>query len=183
MTIESEILNSKIQIHDELGRVLGATRHYIEQNAGDVDQILKSWNINVGLLSGTPVKVNPVRNGYETVLKAAEDVGVSVHIDGSLPDESQVQKIISTAIRECVTNTFKHAHGDELYVQVTSQTHDYLIRFTNNGDKPSSDVTETGGLKDLRTLVEKSGGTMAITSLPEFILTICIGMDAVDLFE
>ncbi|MBQ9333907.1 MAG: hypothetical protein IJS12_06185 [Lachnospiraceae bacterium] len=183
MTIESEILNSKIQIHDELGRLLSATRHYIEQNAGDIDQILNSWNINVSLLSGTPVKMEPARNGYETVLKAAGDVGVSVHVDGNLPDEARAQKIISTAIRECVTNTFRHAHGDELYVRITEEAGDYRIRLTNNGEPPASEVTETGGLKDLRTLVENSGGTMETVSAPEFVLTICIGRDAVDLFE
>lgn len=183
MTIETEILNSKIQIHDELGRVLSATRHYIEQGAGDIGQILKSWNINVSLLSGTPVRLEPVKTGYETVLKAAGDVGVSVHIEGPLPGETQAQKIISAAIRECVTNTFRHAHGDELYVSITEEAGDYCISLTNNGEPPASEVNEAGGLKDLRTLVENSGGTMEIVSAPEFILTICIGRDTVDLFE
>jgi len=183
MTIESEILNSKIQIHDELGRVLSGTRHYIEQGAGDIGQILKSWNINVSLLSGTPVRLEPVKTGYETVLKAAGDVGVAVHIEGPLPGETQAQKIISAAIRECVTNTFRHAHGDELHVEVTEAAGDYRIRLTNNGEPPASAVNETGGLKDLRTLVENYGGTMEIVSVPMFILTICIGRDAVDLFE
>lgn len=183
MTIESEILNSKIQIHDELGRLLSTTRHYIEQDAGDICQILDSWKINVSLLSGSPVKVEPVKTGYETVLKAAGDVGVSVHIDGTLPIEIQAQKIISTAIRECVTNTFRHAHGDELYVKVSEESGDYRIQFSNNGEPPASAVSETGGLKNLRTLVEYSGGTMEIVSSPEFILKICIGRDAIDLFE
>lgn len=183
MTIESEILNSKIQIHDELGRVLSATRHYIEHDSGDIDQILKSWRINVSLLSGSPVEVKPVKKGYETVLKAAGDVGVSVNIDGTLPVESQAQKIVSTAIRECVTNTFRHAGGDELYVRVREEDGDYHISLTNNGAPPASEVREKGGLKNLRTLVENSGGTMEIESSPEFILKISIGKDTVNLFE
>ena len=42
------------------------------------------------------------------------------------------------------------------------------MRFTNNGTPPRAPVKESGGLANLRRLIEKIGGTMTINSSPQF---------------
>ena len=54
---------------------------------------------------------------YEESIKHAEKLGVSVEIEGELCDEHQVALIMDKAIRECVTNCIRHAHGRRVYVQ------------------------------------------------------------------
>ena len=170
LTIEKEILDAKVRIHDDLGKGLTASRYYIEQKKGTPEELLKLWNTNLRLLENEekPKK----RDDYETVLKASGDVGVSIELKGSLPREEDNKKIIAAAIRECVTNTFRHAKGDTVYIETTSDDTEYRVAFRNNGMPPESRISETGGLGNLRNLVERSGGSMEIFYDPVFELVI-----------
>ena len=171
-TIEKEILDAKVRIHDDFGKGLTASRYYIEQGKGTPEELLKLWNTNIRLLENEekPKK----RDDYETVLKASGDVGVGIVLHGSLPREDDNKKIIAAAIRECVTNTFRHAKGDTVYINTTQDETEYHVTFRNNGNAPEGRIAETGGLKNLRNLVERSGGSMEVKSEPEFVLTISL---------
>ena len=171
-TIDKEILDAKVRIHDELGKGLTASRYYIEQKKGEPGELLKLWNTNLRLLSNEekPKK----RDDYETVLKASGDVGVGIRLKGSLPREDDNKKIIAAAIRECVTNTFRHAKGDTVYIETIDEDTEYRVTFRNNGMPPESAISETGGLKNLRSLVERAGGSMKIGYDPEFELMISL---------
>lgn len=50
----------------------------------------------------------------------------------------------------------------------------YNVRIRNNGKQPDKEITEGGGLSNIRQKIEKAGGYMKIQSTPEFEL--CIGM-------
>ena len=50
----------------------------------------------------------------------------------------------------------------------------YNVRIRNNGNQPDNEITEGGGLSNIRQKIEKAGGYMKIQSTPEFEL--CIGM-------
>lgn len=170
MTIDREILDTRIRIHDDLGKSLAATRYYITAGMGDRDTLLGLWRTNLRLLKHeeTPVR----RSGYSSVLKAASDVGVRVLISGELPTDPEYSKVIETALGECITNTFRHAGGDELNLAITDDGKDMMYTFSNNGEPPAEDVKETGGLKYLRRLTERVGGSMEVISRPKFELRI-----------
>ena len=69
-----------------------------------------------------------------------------------------------------MTNVVKHANGNELYVTVREDGKTLTASFTNNGNPPSGEIAEGGGLSSLRTLVEREGGIMTIRSKPAFSL-------------
>ena len=43
---------------------------------------------------------------------------------------------------------------------------------TNSGWPPDEPIRETGGLKDLRRIVERAGGSMTVKSAPRFLLRV-----------
>ena len=98
----------------------------------------------------------------------ARSIGVTVDINGDLPEQASARTILAHAIQECAANTVKHAGGDRLNVTLSENE----IVITNNGKPPKGEIAESGGLLSLRRSVEEAGGTMTVQSQPEFILSI-----------
>lgn len=169
-----EVLNAKIKIHDELGAGLLTIKHYL-QTGGDENekqQILAGIKRNVNFLK-QDINDNQ-QDEYTLMLTTADNLGVSVIIDGLLPQNEPHKHIIATGIHECFTNTIRHAKGNMLFINITDEENTVKITFTNNGNSPKDKIAEKGGLLSLRTITEKVGGTMTICSVPQFSLTISL---------
>ena len=102
--------------------------------------------------------------------KAAEAVNVTIHRNHPLPEAEKQNNLIVAAIYECMTNTVKHADGTEVYLDIQEERTTWKVQLTNDGNPPTQTVKETGGLANLRRVVEAAGGTMTIESVPRFML-------------
>ena len=156
-----EILNAKVKIHDELGAGLLAIRHFLIKG-GDRDekeQIIARLNQNLSFLQRDIIKSE--KDEYLLIFTTAKALDVRIIVEGELPEAEPDKHIIATAIHECFTNVVRHAKGNLLHIRVTEkELGKKEIVFTNNGEKPTGVITERGGLVSLRSLVEKSGGSM-----------------------
>lgn len=169
VTREREMLEAKVRIHDELGSLLIATKRYLSGGVQtDRDGIKTMWKNNLSLLKGRDREQTV--DEFAPVLKAAEDVGVSVKISGEFPKEQEIREILVLALGETLTNTVRHAEGDEIIFELAEEENEYHCMLCNNGKAPDEPITERGGLKHLRELVENYGGTMDLQSLPKVVL-------------
>ena len=116
------------------------------------------------------------RDEYELMFRTAETLGVHIRLTGELPRTEPQKHVLAMAIHECITNTLRHAHGNELCIEcrtVPSPGGETIAAvFTNNGQQPMEEIREKGGLRSLRTMAEDLGGTMTVRSLPEFSITL-----------
>ena len=112
---------------------------------------------------------------YEKLFTAASDVGVDIITNGTLPEKQPAKQICSMAIHECLTNTIRHAKGDKVFVETYfKEDKKYIIKISNNGYPPLGKISESGGLSNLRSIVEMAGATMDISTENGFLLTICV---------
>ena len=171
---EQEIVNARIKVHDELGRILLVIEDYVA-NGGTPEKLeeIRSWlTLNVAFLkTGFPSREE---DDYALLRDTASQLGVQIKIRGALPKEEPFKRVVSTAIHECLTNTIRHAKGDLLEVVASESPTSIVVTLFNNGTQPSAPISETGGLLSLRELVELTGGTMEVVSLPKFSLTITL---------
>ncbi|MBP5269261.1 MAG: ATP-binding protein [Ruminococcus sp.] len=165
---EEEVLAAKIRIHDDVGRALLALKSYLIRG-GDREDLIEMWQFTAGLLSGenTP---DDSADPIGALKEAADAVGVKLILNGDIP--RKLRKLIAIAIHECLTNTVKHADGSELTVDITDEDGIVTVVFTNDGKPPEGEISESGGLKSLRSTVEQFRGEMEIASEPRFMLTI-----------
>ena len=172
LAAEKEVLNAKVRIHDELGSGLLAIRKYLQDGGSEkeMEGILTGLHRNISFLQQIPEEKN--MDEYELMIRTAEDLGVIIRIDGILPGGEKEKTVIAAAIHECITNTLRHAHGDELDIRIEEDERSVIAVFRNNGDQPEEPITEKGGLVSLRKLTEQSGGSMTVRSFPEFSLII-----------
>lgn len=169
---EQETLKMKMQVHDSFGRSLLTIRRMLEGNK-EPDYMKNQLEIlkqSVYILSG--ITQDDTEKQYEESIKHAEKLGVSVEIEGELCDEHQVALITDKAIRECVTNCIRHAHGRRVYVQSHKTREGWKVCITNDGERPKEGSREGGGLSALREVVERDGGEMTTKFEPEFLLVL-----------
>ena len=189
VTREKEILAAKIKLHDEIGRSLLILRSYLtetpeksaqtetpEKSAQtekrDRSRLLLLWQyIVTSMQEGTILKER--EDSLLLLKKEAADFNVDIFLEGLLPANPSVRNVIFAAVRECAGNTAKHARGDRLFITIHDTEENTEVFITNNGNAPGGSIHETGGLKNLRKMVEERGGSMQIKSSPVFVLHLC----------
>ena len=167
---EQETLAMKMQVHDNFGRSLFMIRRILEnkENTSYMDKQLDVLKEQVYIL--TNMTVENMEDLYQNTEKQAEELGITIGMKGNIPENSVQRILIDRAIRECVTNCARHAHGSEINVTIEDETEVYIVRITNDGDVPGKNAREGGGLSALRRALEIENCSMITVFEPAFCL-------------
>ena len=170
---QSEALQARMRIHDELGLSLLAIRHCLLNHEDEAAQreVVDRLRQNIRFLQANS-PAPEAQDEYALMIGNAEKLGVRILVEGTLPQLPHVKHVLAVAIHECFTNTLRHAHGDELRIAVREEETRFVAVLTNNGEQPAGEIRETGGLGNLRRLAGSVGGTMTVRSLPAFSITL-----------
>jgi len=168
LTAAQEVLSAKIKIHDELGSNLLAMKHYCLAGGTETElaEIVRRLRRNISFLKTE--SPTTVRDEYELLTEMAARLRVTLLVTGELPQTEPQKHVVAVAIHECMTNTVRHAHGNELRIRVSEDEERTVVTFANNGEAPAGEIEEKGGLASLRELTEKAGGTMTVLTEPSF---------------
>lgn len=172
MFVAEEQAKARAALHNQLGQVLLMGRHYIS-HPEDTDPKLVytvTRQMNRFLLGEAEEPCAEEQDELSEAIRMAKIIGVTVHLNGEAPKDSQHREILAQSIAECAANTVKHAEGDRLTAELSERESGFLAVITNSGKPPKRPVAESGGLLALRKKVEAAGGTMNIESDPAFVL-------------
>jgi len=177
-----EILQAKVNIHDEMNRMILSTDRAARGDASPAErrEILNMWRSQALLLcreadSRRSSSVVSDLNALAAVL------GLRVRWDGVPDSEDQaVLALFLSAAREAMANAAKHARAEELCIRVEEREGALRAVFTNDGLAPAQSVEETGGLRNLRSRLEKANGQMEIDTERGFRLTVTIPKGGTD---
>ena len=174
VTREEEILNTKMRIHDEMGRCLVAAQKYLKKDCTETipDSLVTVWQRAVSMIKYSTE--TPEDDMLLQIRKTCEYVKLRYLQTGELPQQEAAAYLLTCAVRECVTNAVRYAEATELYVTFGETQTDATVTVTNNGLVPEGKVVEGGGLSTLRHRIERAGGTMTIRSQPRFELSVTV---------
>ena len=167
---EQETLVMKMQVHDNFGRSLLSIRRILERKE-DPDKMDKQLSVLkhlVYILTGSAVE--SMEEVYKDTVRHAEELGISVQISGNFPMHPSYRLLTDRAIRECVTNCARHAHGSTVWVKIDKNADEYTVQITNDGEVPDKNAEEGGGLSALRKAAESGKCRMQVSFSPEFCL-------------
>lgn len=168
---DDEILSAKIQVHNDVGRVLLMLRTYLAQkpHERDLGKLLARWSFVINVLSGEERSHHA--DTMEQILSDAESIGITVALNGTPPESGDDSALFLRAARECIGNIKRHApDGKCLYVDIRRSDGGLAMEFTNDGQAPEEEITEGGGLRNLRQKAESIGWSMTVQSAPRFLL-------------
>ena len=171
LLMREELLSARTTVHNQLGGALLTGKYHLEHPETTDPETLRLMllQINTYLLSEVE-DPEPRADSFESSLKLASGIGITVEITGQVPRKGKLRDLLGQAVGECAANTVKHAGGDRL--EVTVQDSGFTV--TNNGAPPTEVITPTGGLRSLQAAVEQAGGAMKLQSLPSFVLTVTL---------
>ena len=115
VTREEEILNTKMRVHDEMGRCLMAAQQYLRKDCDETipDSVAAAWQKAVSMLKYN--NDTPDEDMLLQIKKTCEFVKLNFVQTGDLPKEDRVAYLLTCAVRECVTNAVRYAEATELY--------------------------------------------------------------------
>lgn len=169
-------LAMKMRVHDELGLSLLSTRNLISRESS-LEELRKGgqrWEQVLRMMDIAGSEPPAPEKSLAELIAAAAEIGVQVCVQGELPPSGENACLLVAAMRECVTNTVRHARGSKMDVELTRPERTYRMEITNNGQKPEGEIVEGGGLSALRHSIEDRGGLMTVESRPEFRLTVTL---------
>lgn len=166
-----ELLETKADIHSELGQALLTTRNYLMSDNREKNVPLEAWKRSIALLRKTPETVSEPPT-LQMLIQTADAFGITVNVDGQFPDREAVGQFFFEAASEALTNAVHHAGAKTLYICFSETDAYHQVSFQNDGRLPVGKIREGGGLTSLRRKAETAGGSMSICCQPEYTLTI-----------
>ncbi len=178
---EREYLTFKMKIHDDIGQSLSVLRQMLQNGASqeETERQIKKLSVAAGTLVYTPGAGSD--DPYDALLAQAAELGVEIRLDGMLPIEPDIYDLVVQAVRECMTNCVRHAHGTAVFVRIIGIPGGYTVAITNDGQKPYGPILEGSGLSALRQSIENAGGEMSLSHYPEFLLRFTLMREEMEL--
>ena len=174
LTREKEVLSAKTKLHDDMGAGLIAIRHILHRNRTEEEA-------NAMDLFRQAVSAIKYDNAYprgrselDRFLHDAEAIGIKVNLSGDLPEQEELRHVMILAMRECLTNSVRHAGATTIHITAEKKGDSVSVKITNDGRSPETEVVPKGGLHNLYRHIIDLGGTMEIQSKPSFALTVVL---------
>ena len=174
LTREKEVLSAKTKLHDDMGAGLIAIRHILHHNRTEEEA-------NAMDLFRQAVSAIKYDNAYprgrselDRFLHDAKAIGIKVNLSGDLPEQEALRHVMILAMRECLTNSVRHAGATTIHITAEKKGDSVSVKITNDGRSPEAEVVPKGGLHNLYRHIIDFGGTMEIQSKPSFALTVVL---------
>ena len=168
LTIETEILAARTRLHDEIGADLLLMKKQLRRGVNDaeLEELRRRLRRNISCLREDPE--TQTADELTVLLETAKRLGVKIGIEGEIPREAALSRVIITGLHECLTNLLRHAHGNALKLRLFRDSGRIRAEYSGNGDPPAGEICETGGLRILRACAGGIGGTMRVETAPDF---------------
>ena len=168
-----EILQAKVNIHDEMNRLMLSTVATDSEDISNLDKIFALWQENALLLS-----MEAEENKQEAMSHKIEELAKALKIHLLWKDEpvsvlcEEERNIFYIAAQEAIANASKHARASRMIISITKVDGHIECHFINNGDLPDKTITFTGGLANLEKLIKKQGAILKVNYDNQFVLSL-----------
>ena len=168
-----EILQAKVNIHDEMNRLMLSTVAAKCDDAAELDRIFTLWKQNALLLCMEADEI-AVPKAAIRIEKLAEVLKIRLVRKNELPAElSEKQRtLFFAAAQEAIANAAKHARAKGMEISFESTDKYIACTFTNDGQIPTGEVRVTGGLGNLSLRAGKQNAQVFAEAGDTFSLTL-----------
>ena len=167
---EKELQNARLRTHDILNQrlvsLIGAARGGQEP---DYDLLRAQSRSLLDDLKSRQSAASP-RDKIEILRQGCKTIGVTISLDGELPENDIDGYIFADIVREGTANAVRHGFATEVYVRLSCSDGVRHLEISDNGRPPSGPVTEGSGIEGMRGKLAQRGGSLLVAAHPRFIL-------------
>lgn len=153
-----EILQAKVNIHDEMNKLMLSTVAAESEDFNTLDRIFSLWDKNALLLC---MDADKKTTGLEELAKALK---IRLIINGDVPGSlSEKQRgLLYSAANEAMINATKHALATRVTISFVETEGIVICAFSNDGVILAEKVDFTGGLANLKRLADMQGAKVSV---------------------
>lgn len=162
MVRRQEILQAKINIHDEANRLMLSTVTADIENEEEMNRIFALWERHAVLLASEADEKKD-ENAVIQIGELADALGVRLVWRNALPESlaGMRRELFYTAAKEAVTNAVKHAGAKTLVISFAEDQDGIVCTFENDGSVPKDEIRFTGGLANLSVLAGEQNAAVS----------------------
>ena len=167
-----EMLQAKVNIHDEMNRLMLSTIAADPENDEELNRIFALWERNALLLCMESNESN--KDAVKQLEELAQALGIQLLWNSELPESmtSKQRELFFAAAQESITNAVKHAQAKMIKMSFAETQKDMQCTFENDGDIPEGDIHFTGGLANLAVLAKEQNASISAESGEKFRLSL-----------
>lgn len=169
-----EILQAKVNIHDEMNRLMLSTIVTDVDNTQEMNRILSLWEQNALILC-MESDAKKIQNAAQQLEKLANTLNIRLTGIENLPDLliGKQRELFFTAAREAIINAVKHGAAKNMRIAFENTESNLCCFFENDGIIPKSEICFTGGLDNLSLLAKEQNAFVTAEIGKVFKLTLC----------
>ncbi len=166
-----EILQAKVNIHDEMNRLMLSTVAASAEDTAALDRIVSLWEQNAVLLCMQADDMAD-QKAVTRIHELARALGMELLWHADLPPAltDEQRSLFFSAAQETVINAAKHAQAKTLEIAFAEDETGVCCVFTNDGKKPAEEVRFVGGLANLALLAGEQGASVCAEAGERFTL-------------
>lgn len=160
---KQEILQAKINIHDEMNRLMLHTAISDSDDNEALNNIFSLWEKNTLLLYGE-TNNSAENDNTEQLEQLAKVLDIRLIWQGSLPNvlTPNQRELFFTAAQEAIANAVKHSNAKIMEISFSETDTAIICSFENNGNIPKEEVVFTGGLANLAYLINEQDSHISV---------------------
>lgn len=159
---KQEILQAKVNIHDEMNRLMLSTVSADCRNEEEITRIFSLWQKNALLLCMEADRKTD-KDAVDRLERMAKTLGVELIWRNILPESltNKQRELFFAAAQEAITNAVKHAKASKMEVSFVEAEQYISCHFENDGEIPSGEIKFSGGLANLAILASEQHVSVA----------------------
>lgn len=168
-----EILQAKVNIHDEMNRLMLSTVATDIENEEELNSIFALWERNALLLC-FEADEKKGENATLQIDKLARALGVHLAWTTGLPEAltPKQRELFFAAAQEAIANAVKHGEAKNMKIFFAQTESELCCCFENDGNIPKGDIHFTGGLSNLSILAGEQNASVAANTGETFRLSL-----------
>ncbi len=169
-----EILQAKVNIHDEMNRLMLSTTAVNSEDSAELNHIFSLWEKNALLLCMEAAETADTKKS-NSLEQLAEALKIRLIWQSELPPalSERQRSLFFSAAKEAIINAVKHAEAKTMNISFSETETNIFCHFVNDGKPPQGAVKFTGGLQNLSILADKQGVAVSVGSDKDFTLSLC----------
>ena len=171
---QQEILQAKVNIHDEMNRLMLSTMAANKEDTAALDRIFSQWEQNALLLC-MQTEESADQKAAERLNDLAQSLGICLTWRTVFPSAltGKQRNLFFAAAQEAIINASKHAGAKHMDISCAENENGLCCSFTNDGILPQGEVRFVGGLKNLSLLAGEQNAFVSAKAGKTFTLSLC----------
>lgn len=167
---KQEILQAKVNIHDEMNRLMLRTVVADCHNKAELASVFSLWKRNALLLC---MEAETDKMAVDKIENLAEQMNIRLVWKSELPESltDKQRELFFSAFSEAIINAAKHAEAETLTVSFAETDNDLFCTFENDG-KITGNTQFTGGLANLSLLAKEQNAVVTAEADQTFRLSV-----------